>query len=401
MDIQRFEPELFWGEGQLLYPQHFESLTDFLLYNVYTKNGILPFPWGVCKVECEIIGNSFHLRDYYVVMPDGLLLANQNSTVQEVLQLPDPATTEKDHLVIYLVRREKFTPRHDESISHKIWELQLVEKEKLKDLQNAIPIVQIKKTEVTIHNYIWEKDTRFIPPTFKVSRDSYLFSIFNGIMDKIKQSIANFPSSQSAEALQKFQAMYHCLSEYVPFQTANLGFSPFSLYMACIRTLGILKGVLEVATERKFDFPVYDHYNLTDTFHKLYQKIFQYVETIVLSKYIEKNFEKLPREKRFKIKLPAASKYYVLVLHTSDAQIQWLGYTTIGYEEEIAALIAQRYIRFNLKPTVNPEITDYREGKLYLLAEGEKNLAGTEERTLVIAGHTDQMPERLVLLYET
>lgn len=406
MEEHKLESDLHWEEGQLLYPEHFESFGNFLRYHVDIKTGLMPFPWGVHKLDSELIGNNLHLKDFYVVMPDGLLLSRGNSSLEKIFQLPNPNEEEREYLTIFLVRTDIFSPNYKGKVCYKEWKLLLIEQQKLKDPKNAIPVIRVKRVSASLHNYVWELDQNFIPPTFKVTKNSYLHMLFSHILYRIQRSITTFPLDKGVEAHLKFQALYQSLTELLPYEIEKCEFSPYTYYLSWMRVLGFFKGVLEIETQREFSFPTYDHYNLTSTFQILYEETKKILEKIVLSKYIEKRFDRYPQSNRFKVILPAASEYYLLAWYSDESQIQWLKGATIGYEEGdqfyIEDLLQERRVGFTIQETENSDITDYKEGSLYLLRykdKGvEKNLSATQERGLIIAGHTSSMPEALVLL---
>lgn len=399
MDYAKFEPELQWEVGQLVYPEHFASLTNFLLYHVHNQR-ILPSPWGIYRLEAKIVGDVLKLPDFQVIMPQGLSLSPQNSTLEETVQLPPPAASAKDELIIYLACAGDFSTEYRGNLGYRRWKLRLLEKERVQVL-DALPIARLVKHEEATGNWVWQKDEHFLPPLFKVTRDSYLYTMLRNITDKIRVSIKNFPDTESTESYLKFQTLYSSLAEVLVYQTANWEFPPYLLYASWVRILGLLKGVLGIPTERKFDVPSYDHMNLSDTFVPLYQEIEKCLETIVLSRYIERRFEKyqVRNEKRFRVKLPAAVyDYYILAVSATKGQ-QWMSSATIAYEEEIENYLKSRASRFKVEDAENPHITNYRPGSLYRLRLEPVKNDGAAEKALVVAGHTADFPERLVLLY--
>ena len=390
-------PDIYWEQGQLIGPQHFDSLTNFLLDVNNSKANLTPHPWGVYRLEYKILKDLLDIRDFYLVMPNGQILCTENSYIEGKYKLPDANELRKESITICLAVCPLPLSENYRDVTVKKWRLECVEQEDLKNNRLFLPAVQLMRVKSATDHYSWRINEKFIPPTFRIEKDCYLDQIAHKIIDQTKESIANFPEMQEARAHIKFTALYQSLAKMTPF-LGEWEFSPYDLYLRWLDALALLRSCLEITQKIELEFPNYEHYNLSDTFGKLYTHTQDCLERIVLSKYREREFIRKPSRNRFIVNIPPSTEYYILAIADS-AQRDWLRKSTVGYQEEIEKLLNSRYPKFKAEETENLDITRYRDGVLHILKDEDKLLMSDREKTLVIAGHDVNMPERLVLLF--
>ncbi len=396
--------ELFWEEGQLLFPEHFCDLSNFFHYYINTKANHFPFSWGVYSLESQIIGDVLSIADFQIVLPDenNIVINSENSIIQP-MTLPEPGSTEKSEMIVCCCWQDEFEKIYQENLCYKKRKLQLLEKENLNTSFRFFPILKLIKVERMTNQFVWQKDEAFIPALFKISKhQQYLYSLITKITKKLKYCVMNFSQSDANEFDPRFQVLYQCLAEQIPYDSVEWEIPPYLFYSSWIRMAGLLKGVLEISTERKIDFPLYEHNNLSETFGKLYIMLDSYLETIVLSKYKERKFSKNDATYEFKVKLAHNREYYILATVKNTVQQQWLENATIAYEDIIASLRkAALKGPFYLEKTANEDITKYRPGILYKLKERiVGQLGDPTDRVLYISGSPSSLPEKLILLFE-
>jgi predicted component of type VI protein secretion system len=177
-------PDPYWEEGQLIGPEHFDRLTNFLHHCNRWKSDLHPFPWGVYLLEIKILKDYVDIRDFAIVFPNGQIFTNTSAYLEGKYTLPDLESS-PEHIQLCLVLEEPSSGKMIEGVCCKNWKLSCIPQDKIKNNQEYIPIARVQKVKKTPTDFGWDLDNTYIPPTFKVRGNTYLQQNLQNIVDKI------------------------------------------------------------------------------------------------------------------------------------------------------------------------------------------------------------------------
>ncbi|HEY0585263.1 MAG TPA: type VI secretion system baseplate subunit TssK [Pseudoduganella sp.] len=284
---------MFWHDGLLLAPLHFEQLTqrheELVTYHV--RSGF-QYAWGVRRLELQagkLAQGVVAVEQLEAVLPDGLLVHHDAGSAP--LQLvPGDATLEAlrapgAHCTIHLAvpaqgkatgrARLRSVEREDAGLCRVQPNARLVAEADLSPgAETSLPLLQLKfeRQQLQVEAYLPPLlDVGFAPPDGRPSLRADAMALYRRLAETERQLAAVAAACQDRLRRLELREQLHCLSAGLPQLGGTLtldALTPLQLYQALAQVLGhlaILRNLAEPAPEA----PPYQHRNLRKTFDQL------------------------------------------------------------------------------------------------------------------------------------
>ena len=295
---------MFWHDGLLLAPLHFEQLTqrheELVTYHV--RSGF-QYAWGVRRLELQagkLAQGVIAVQQLEAVLPDGLLVHHDAGSPPMQLVLGDAALealrAPGAHCIIHLAvpaqgkatgrARLRSVEREDADLCRVQPNARLVTEADLSPgAETSLPLLQLKfeRQQLQVEAYLPPLlDVGFAPLDGRPSLRANGMALYRRLAETERQLAAVAGACQDRMRRLELREQLHCLSAGLPQLGGALtldALTPLQLYMALAQVLGhlaILRNLAEPAPEA----PPYQHRNLRKTFDLLFGLLDARLDTI-------------------------------------------------------------------------------------------------------------------------
>ncbi len=364
-------PSVYWHEGMLLLPQHFQltaEKTDTCMK--YYPLALNPYNYGITNLsfDTELLAQKvFRILELEAIMPDGQIIQYYNSASIPALEINFNGIPIYDKPIIYLcLLNEDIDSTATPSRRPVEWSVK--DSITAEDIQIACtrPVLALQLSKNSPENYCSlpifrisdNTDYNYIPPCLRLTADNKLFHYCSETINLLKTKAGilfdtqqNIPSQQNIH----YNTIHRIIQHLPMFESAlrSEAVHPLNLFLIIQSIRG------EIYAENSVPEIIdYSHDDILCCYTKLLTSISKQLDLLVTDSCTKVPFNKT--DNAFKIKLQPKNQNKIRIgveINLShEFTTNWIEAAVIGYKDQINTLILRRSRGFSRKQLPSDEI---------------------------------------------